>query len=87
MMLPIIQNKRGRAAKRLLQTLETRFKELRKIGKSMNAEPLKPIEDVPGSKKRKRKIESELEQFIVGFHCNRNLPEGVSFVDGLVIEQ
>ncbi|PWA92785.1 haloacid dehalogenase-like hydrolase (HAD) superfamily protein [Artemisia annua] len=73
----------------LLETLSKRFDELRKVGKSLKAKPLKLVttKDTLVSNKRKKKIELEPKQFIAGLHCNTSLHEGVKFVDGLVIEK
>ncbi|GJW62802.1 hypothetical protein Tco_0112137 [Tanacetum coccineum] len=89
---PIIQNKKNTIVKDLMISLGKRYERLKKIPEELGIHStlLAPIpEQAPSqSSGRKRKhMELEPEIKVPGLECNRSLPEGVLFVNNMVIEE
>nr|GEU46186.1 hypothetical protein [Tanacetum cinerariifolium] len=89
---PIIQKKKNAIAKDRMTSLGKRYERLKKIPKEHGiqyAPPAPILEQAPSqSSRRKRKhMELELEIKVPRLECNRSFPEGVSFVNNMIIEE
>ncbi|GKD58975.1 hypothetical protein Tco_1296484, partial [Tanacetum coccineum] len=89
---PIIQKKKNTIVKDLMVSLGKGYERLKMIPKELGIQSTLPapiLEQAPSqSSGRKRKhIESEPEIKVHRLECNRSLPEGVPFVNNMVIEE
>ncbi|GKA69606.1 hypothetical protein Tco_0775670 [Tanacetum coccineum] len=89
---PIIQEKKNTIVKDLMTSLGKRFKRLKKIPKELGIQyalpALVPEQASSESLGRKRKhMELEPEIKVPGLECNRSLPEGLLFVNNMVIKE
>nr|GEU54978.1 uncharacterized mitochondrial protein AtMg00810-like [Tanacetum cinerariifolium] len=89
---PIIQNKKNFVAKYLMISLSKRYERLKKILEELGIQSalpaLVPKQVSSQTSRRKRKhMELEPEIKVHGLECNRSLPEGVPFVNSIVIEE
>ncbi|GKC82630.1 hypothetical protein Tco_1138347 [Tanacetum coccineum] len=89
---PIIQRKKNKIVGELMISLEKRYERLRKIPEELRIQSALPTpapEQAPSqSSGRKRKhMELEPEIKVPVLECNRSLPEGVPFVNNMVIEE
>ncbi|GKC58370.1 hypothetical protein Tco_1085968, partial [Tanacetum coccineum] len=89
---PIIQKKNNSIVKDLMTCLSKRYEILKKIPEELRIESALPT-PVPeqassqtSGRKRKR-IELEPEVNVPGLECDRSLPEGVPFVNNMVIKE
>ncbi|GJU69656.1 hypothetical protein Tco_1255915 [Tanacetum coccineum] len=88
----IIQKKKNTIVKYLMISLGKRYERLKKIPGKLGIQSSLPapiLEKAPSqSSGRKRKhMELEPEIKVPGLECNRSLPEGVPFVNNMVIEE
>ncbi|GJS33725.1 hypothetical protein Tco_0532107 [Tanacetum coccineum] len=89
---PIIEKKKNFIIKDLMTSLEKRYEKLKKIPEELGIQSALHA-PVPGqvasqSSRRKRKhMELEHEIKVPGLECNRSLPDGVPFVNNMVIEE
>ncbi|GJX05096.1 hypothetical protein Tco_0191012 [Tanacetum coccineum] len=88
----IIQKKMNTIVKYLMISLGKRYERLKKIPGKLGIQSSLPapiLEQAPSqSSGRKRKhMELEPEIKVPGLECNRSLPEGVPFVNNMVIEE
>ncbi|GKE45417.1 hypothetical protein Tco_1472701 [Tanacetum coccineum] len=89
---PIIQKKNNFVVKDLMISLSKRYERLKKILEELGIQSALPA-SVPEQASsqtlgRKRKhMELEPEVKVPGLECNRSLPEGVPFVNNMVIEE
>ncbi|GJT82388.1 hypothetical protein Tco_1056730 [Tanacetum coccineum] len=89
---PIIQKKNKTIVKDLMTSLGKRYKRLKKISEELRIQSalpaLIPKQDQSQSSGRKRKhIELEHDIKVPGLEFNRSPPEGVPFVNNMVIEE
>ena len=90
---PLIEKKRNAVKTQLLQSLSQRYQGLARLPQELGRQPLltgpsqQPEKSEAAQSSKKRKIEKEPEIKVPGLDCNRALPEGVKFVNNLVIEQ
>ena len=81
------------AKSQLLKSLSQRYQDLARLPQELGIQPLltappPPVNSEAAKSSRKRKkIEHEPEIKVPGLECNRALPEGVTFVANMVIEQ
>ncbi|GJS16167.1 hypothetical protein Tco_0410639 [Tanacetum coccineum] len=88
----IIPKKKNAVVKDLMNSLSQRYERIRKIPNELGIQSglPAPVPEQASSQTlgRKRKhIELELEVKVPGLECNRSLPEGVPFVNNMVIEE
>ncbi|GJW39120.1 hypothetical protein Tco_0064965 [Tanacetum coccineum] len=86
---PVIKKKKNKVVGELMTSLGKKYHRLKVILGKIRITPslLAPRQVLSLSSSRKRKAqELEHEVCIPGLECNRSLPEGVSFVNNLVIE-
>ncbi|GJY92364.1 hypothetical protein Tco_0508146 [Tanacetum coccineum] len=89
---PIIQKKKNSVVKDLMTYLSKRYESLKKIHKGLGIQSARPA-SVPeqassqtsGRKRKHMKLEPEVK--VPGLECNRSLPEGIPFVNNMVIEE
>ncbi|GJT94201.1 hypothetical protein Tco_1083046 [Tanacetum coccineum] len=85
----IIPKKKNKVVGELMTSLEKNYKRLKVIPKEIGITPSLPAPrqalSLTSRKKRKHQ-ELEPEVRIPGLECNRSLPEGIVFVNNLVIE-
>ncbi|GJZ67019.1 hypothetical protein Tco_0630259 [Tanacetum coccineum] len=89
---PIIQKKKNSIVKDLMTSLSKRYERLKKIPEELGIQSAlpAPVPEQASSQTlgRKRKhMELEPEVKVPGLECNRSLPEGVPFVNNMVIEE
>ncbi|GJW61907.1 hypothetical protein Tco_0111242 [Tanacetum coccineum] len=89
---PIIEKKNNKIVGELMISLSTRYARLNKIPKELGIQSALPApafgQGVSQLSRRKRKkMELELEIRIPALECNMSLPEGVPFVNNMVIEE
>ncbi|GJS25633.1 hypothetical protein Tco_0454265 [Tanacetum coccineum] len=89
---PIIEKKKNSIVKDLMTSLGKRYERLKKIPEELGIQsdlPAPILEQASSqSLVRKRKhMELEPEIKVPGLECNRRLPEGVPFVNSMVIEE
>ncbi|GJY49856.1 hypothetical protein Tco_0439812 [Tanacetum coccineum] len=89
---PIIQKKKNSVVKHLMTSLSKRYERLKKIPKELGIQSAlpAPVPEQASSQTsgRKRKhMELEPEVKVRGLKCNRSLPEGVPFVNHIVIKE
>ncbi|GKF07243.1 hypothetical protein Tco_0041467 [Tanacetum coccineum] len=88
----IILKKKNVVVQDMMNSLSKRYERLRQIPVELRIKPVLPepnyeqASSKPESRKRKY-MELELEMKIPGLECNRSLPEGVPFVNNMVIEE
>ncbi|GJU75399.1 retrovirus-related pol polyprotein from transposon TNT 1-94 [Tanacetum coccineum] len=85
----IIPKKKKKVVSKLTTSLRNEYERLKQIPGELGLNlSLLILEQDPSLPKRKRKaMELEPETYIAILHCRRELPEGVKFVNNLVIEQ
>ncbi|GJZ58571.1 hypothetical protein Tco_0614065 [Tanacetum coccineum] len=73
----------------MITFLSNKYERLKKISKELRLDESLPLrEQDPSLLMRKRKeMELKPENYIVGLHYRKELPEGVKFVNNMVIEQ
>ncbi|GJT53429.1 hypothetical protein Tco_0988483 [Tanacetum coccineum] len=88
---PIIEKKKNTIVKDLMKSLSKRYERLKKIPGELGIHsslPLVPEQAPSVSLGRKRKhMELEPEIKVPGLECNRSLPNGVPFVNNMVIKE
>ncbi|GKA45052.1 hypothetical protein Tco_0737848, partial [Tanacetum coccineum] len=89
---PIIQKKKNTIVKDLMISLGKRYERLKKITEELGIQSALPApipEQAPfqSSGKKRKRIELEPKIKVPGLECNRSLPEGVPFVNNMVIEE
>ncbi|GJV60187.1 hypothetical protein Tco_1466287 [Tanacetum coccineum] len=89
---PIIEKKKSSIIKDLMTSLGKRYERLKKIPEELGIQSALPApypwQVASQSSGRKRKhMELELEIKVPGLECNRSLPDGVPFVNNMVIEE
>ncbi|GJV29427.1 hypothetical protein Tco_1385875 [Tanacetum coccineum] len=87
---PIIQKKKNKMVGELMTSLGKRYERLKKIPKELRITPTLPTprQVLSLTLGRKRKVqELEPKTRILVLECNISLPEGIPFVNNLVIEQ
>ncbi|GJY32466.1 hypothetical protein Tco_0416935 [Tanacetum coccineum] len=89
---PIIQKKKNSVVKDLMTSLSKRYERLKKIPEELGIQSAlpAPVPEQASSQTsgRKRKhMELEPEVKVPRLECNRSLPEGVPFVNNMVIEE
>ncbi|GJT03007.1 hypothetical protein Tco_0824176 [Tanacetum coccineum] len=88
----VIPKKKNVVVKDLMNSLRKRYKRIKKIHEELRIQSAlpAPIPEQASSKSsgRKRKhMELELKVKVPGLDCDRSLPEGVPFVNNIVIEE
>ncbi|GKB99926.1 hypothetical protein Tco_0986063, partial [Tanacetum coccineum] len=85
----IIPKKKKKVASKLTTSLRNEYERLKQIPGELGLNlSLLILEQDPSLPKRKRKaMELEPKTYIAILHCRKELPEGVKFVNNLVIEQ
>ncbi|GJT02299.1 hypothetical protein Tco_0823468 [Tanacetum coccineum] len=88
----VIQKKKNSVVKDLMTFLSKRYERLKKIHEELGIQSalLAPVPEQASSQtsRRKRKyMELEPKVKLPGLECNRSLPEGVPFVNHMVIEE
>ncbi|GKB50347.1 hypothetical protein Tco_0901100 [Tanacetum coccineum] len=85
----IIPKKKNKVVSKLMTSLINNYERLNQIPGKLGLKLSFPLpEQNPSLPMRKRKaMELEPETYIIGLHCRKELPEGVKFVNNLVIEQ
>ncbi|GJT32176.1 hypothetical protein Tco_0922595 [Tanacetum coccineum] len=88
---PIIEKKKNTIVKDLMESLSKRYERLKKIPEELGIQStLPPVLEQASlvSLGRKRKhMELEPEIKVPGLECNRSLPDGVPFVNNMVIKE
>ncbi|GKA53218.1 retrovirus-related pol polyprotein from transposon TNT 1-94 [Tanacetum coccineum] len=87
---PIIEKKKNKIVGELMTSLGKRYERLNKIPEELGIHsalpaPAQAQSQSSGRKRKHMKLEPEIR--IPGLECNRSLPEGVSFVNNMVIEE
>ncbi|GJY71369.1 hypothetical protein Tco_0475072 [Tanacetum coccineum] len=89
---PIIQEKKNTIVKDLMTSLGKRFERLKKIPKELGIQyalptpvPEQASSESLGRKRKHMELEPEIK--VPGSECNRNLPEGLLFVNNMVIKE
>ncbi|GJU01553.1 putative reverse transcriptase domain-containing protein [Tanacetum coccineum] len=89
---PIIKKKKNSIVKDLMQSFSKRYERLKKIPEELEIQSAHPA-PVPeqalsqASGRKRKHMELKLKIKVLGFKCNRSLPEGVPFVKNMVIEE
>ncbi|GJS01912.1 hypothetical protein Tco_0318420 [Tanacetum coccineum] len=86
----IIEKKKNSIIKDLMTSLGKRYERLKKILKELRIQSSLPaLEQAPSQSLRRKRKHMELEPKIKvpWLECNRSLPEGVPFVNNMVIEE
>ena len=88
----IIQKKKNTIVKDLMTSLSKRYERLKKIPKELGIPSALPApipeqvsSQVSGRKRKHLELEPEIK--VPGLECNKSLPEGVPFVENMVIEE
>ncbi|GJV76335.1 hypothetical protein Tco_1507919 [Tanacetum coccineum] len=87
---PIIGKKKNSIVKDLMASFSKRYERLKKIPKELGIQSalLTPLQAQSQSSGRNRKhMELEPKIKVHGLKCNKSLPEGVPFVNNMVIEE
>ncbi|GJV91665.1 hypothetical protein Tco_1539478 [Tanacetum coccineum] len=89
---PIIQKKKNFVVKDLMTSLSKRYERLNKIPEELriqSALPAPVLEQASSqtSRRKRKHMELELEVKVPGLECNKSLPEGVPFVNNMVIKE
>ncbi|GJU25411.1 hypothetical protein Tco_1164032 [Tanacetum coccineum] len=89
---PIIQNKKISVVKDLMTSLSKRYERLKKIPKELriqSALPAPVLEQTSSqtSGRKRKHMELEPKVKVPGLECSRSLPEGIPFVNHMVIEE
>ncbi|GKE39860.1 hypothetical protein Tco_1463265, partial [Tanacetum coccineum] len=87
---PIIEKKKKKIVGELMISLEKRYERLNKIQKELGIQsalpaPVQAQSQSSGIKKKHMELEHEIR--VLGLECNRSLPEGIPFVNNMVIEE
>ncbi|GKC47048.1 hypothetical protein Tco_1064770 [Tanacetum coccineum] len=89
---PIIQKKKNFIVKDFMTSLSKRYERLKKIPEELRIQSAFPTQvpkqassQTSGRKRKHMKLEPEVK--VHGLECDRSLPEGVSFVNNMVIEE
>ncbi|GKC20215.1 hypothetical protein Tco_1022365 [Tanacetum coccineum] len=89
---PIIQKKKNSIVKDLMTSLSKRYERVKKIPEELGIQSALPV-PVPEqassqtSGRKRKHMELEPEVKVPGLECNRSLPEGVPFVNNMVIKE
>ncbi|GKA73796.1 hypothetical protein Tco_0780098 [Tanacetum coccineum] len=85
----IIPTKRNKCVKDKMTSLWNKYERLKKIPEELGPNQTLPLpEQDPSLLRKKRKaMELEPETYIACHHCHKVFPEGVTFVNNLVIEE
>ncbi|GJU67735.1 hypothetical protein Tco_1253994 [Tanacetum coccineum] len=86
----IIPKKKNKALSKLMTSLSNKYVRLKEILGELGINPSIPLPEqdlsLPSNRKRKA-IELEPEVHMAGLECNHALPEGIQFVNNMVIEK
>nr|GEU99829.1 hypothetical protein [Tanacetum cinerariifolium] len=89
---PIIQKKKNFIVKDLMISLSKRYERLKKVHEELRIQfailalvPKQVSSQTTGRKMKHIELEPEIK--VPGLECNRSLPEGVPFVNNMVIEE
>ncbi|GJT21910.1 hypothetical protein Tco_0891847 [Tanacetum coccineum] len=85
----IIPKKKNKMVSELMTSLSNKYERLKQILGELGISLSLPIskQDTSLPRRKGKAIELEPETYIDGLHCHRELPEGVKFVNNLVIEE
>ncbi|GKC36982.1 retrovirus-related pol polyprotein from transposon TNT 1-94 [Tanacetum coccineum] len=85
----IIPTKRNKYVKDMITSLRNKYEKLKEIPEELRLDESLPLlEQDPLLPRRKRKaMELEHETYIAGLHFHRELPEGVKFINNLLIKE
>ncbi|GJY47329.1 hypothetical protein Tco_0436392, partial [Tanacetum coccineum] len=85
----IIPKKKNKVVSEVMTSLSNKYERLMKIPSELKlnlALPL-PEQDLSLTRRKRKVMELEPETYIVGLHCNKELPKRIKFVNNLVIEE
>ena len=88
---PIIAKKNNAVVPNLLKSLKERYDRLRAMPQALNIPSLLPastkeIAPSKSSRKKRKLIAMEPEFKVPGIDCDRSLPEGITFMNNMVLE-
>ncbi|GJU26671.1 hypothetical protein Tco_1165292 [Tanacetum coccineum] len=85
----IILKKKNKMVSELMTSLSNKYERLKQILGELGISLSLPIskQDISLPRRKGKAIELEPETYIDGLHCHRELPEGVKFVNNLVIKE